>query len=479
MATAQWPPISAVPSGAKPEPAVLDAFHLALLLDLARALSGALEYSSLPSIAVQRVRLLTGAVLVRLGEPSGQGSLSLVAESSAADASRAPASTSAPERAVLRTEAPVWIGTVGSARARFGGEPLLEAVARAGAWAVLPLVVEGHLSGVLALAFDGPRDFDEVSRAFLGEVASLCASALAHGSVFAREHARADASEDARADAESRRRRSERTSRDRTHLFERERFARARAEADTACALEFAEGMERSQRLTAALARAGSVPAALGAIAAHAPAALGALGFSLVWPTGYQGCATFLSLPAGPAGLEAGARLAPGGGWADQEALRCGAPCWLEARELALRFPATADVLASLGGETWVGVPVRDGTAEGVLAFVLARGDLSAIDRGRLTSLTAECALVLEERAGRSERPRGAALPGAEHVAEYEETGPRGPELHLLGAFTCERTTREALGAFRRHRPQVVRAWITSTDGDVPPRRSREEVFRA
>lgn len=86
---------------------------------------------------------------------------------------------------------------------------------------------------------------------------------------------------------------------------------------------------------------------------------------------------------------------------------------------------------------------------------------------------------MLEERAGRSERPRGAALPGAEHVAEYEETGPRGPELHLLGAFTCERTTREALGAFRRHRPQVVRAWITSTDGDVPPRRSREEVFRA
>lgn len=408
MATAQWPPLAGVPRPPSPDDrALLDASHLALLLDLARALSGALDHRALPTVAAHRVRMLTGAAAARLTQLTEAGSLELLAESSADGPGSehgpfALAAVSAPERQVLRTGAAVWIGAAAGRHAPPGTDPLLEAAGRAQTWAFLPLVADERLSGVLALAFDGPRTFDDPGRAFLAEVASECASALARGSLFARERDRADASEDARTTAESRRSRSERVSRDRTRLYERERFARARAEADAAFAMEFAEGMERSQRLTAALARAGSVPGVLAAIAAHAPAAFGALGFSVVWGAGSAWREPIVSPRPAPPGAGAGERLASGSGWAEADVHARGVASWREAGELAPRFPATAEAVAALGGETWLGVPIRVGSATvGVLAFVLAAGDLPVVARGRLTALASECAAVLAERAAR------------------------------------------------------------------------------
>ncbi len=241
------------------EPGALTHEHLGRLLELERALACACEHADIAIIAGERTRTLTGASAAQLAELRDGGGLAVVAEATRAASALPPTTPSwispdAPEHDVVQRRAPVWIGSRAELAER---GPRLAPDALAGGpdavtWAFLPLVASGEVRGVLTLAFDEVRVLDGPTRAFLDEVAVTCGGALARSRLLARAHARASASEKARAAGEVRERNSERRFGDRTRLYERERFARARAEAETAVAVRTAEDLEHARRLSAA-----------------------------------------------------------------------------------------------------------------------------------------------------------------------------------------------------------------------------------
>lgn len=214
--------------------------HLARLLELSRALAGACDHTALAVIAAERARDLTGASWAQVIGLRDDGAAVVLAEASeAAAGSRlepggSRATGPAPEH-VLRAGEPLWLGSRAEAVERWPDLPLdVLAAGPHGAWAFLPLAADDETTGVLALAFDRAQPFDAVTRTFLAEVAAACGAALARGSLFTRARARANASDAARAACELRQRRTDAQVVHRTHLYERERFARARAEAETA-----------------------------------------------------------------------------------------------------------------------------------------------------------------------------------------------------------------------------------------------------
>ncbi|BDG04777.1 GAF domain-containing protein [Anaeromyxobacter oryzae] len=234
------------------DPAALTPDHLARLLDLSRALSGAFGLADVAIVAAERGRVLTGASATQIVEVREADRLAVIAE----DTGRAPPSAprsgtfvraGGPEHDVARSGEPAWLRSRAEASERC---PNLALEALTGgpdgaAWAVLPLVADDEVNGVLTLVFDEVQGFDGPTRAFLCEVAAACGSALARGSLFTRERSRANASEEARAAGEVRERLTARQIADRTRLYERERFARARAEAETIVAVRAANELER------------------------------------------------------------------------------------------------------------------------------------------------------------------------------------------------------------------------------------------
>ncbi|HYG66006.1 MAG TPA: GAF domain-containing protein, partial [Anaeromyxobacteraceae bacterium] len=310
-------------------------------------------------------------------------------------------------------------------------------------------------NGVLTLVFDAARAFDDATRAFLGELAAACGSALARGAVFSHASARANASEEARASCEARQRRSDGQFADRTHLYERERFARARAEAETLVAVHAADDLERVQPLTRALFSADSAREVIAALAEHGPGAFGAVSIEVTRRDDV---------------VEADA---PDEGAA--EVLRNGVPLWLDPKDLARRFPNTAAALRARGAGSWLGVPVpADGAVEAVLTLAFPRERaFTPGDRARLTLLANECASVLARCTARDVNTGVQAVTGAAarcgdaYVVQYEEVGVAGPRTHLLGVFSSERSAREAVRELERTRSLVVHASITAWTVDV------------
>jgi transcriptional regulator with GAF, ATPase, and Fis domain len=226
--------------------AMLTPEHLARLLDLSRALAGACERGEIAVIAAERAHTLTGASATQvLGLRDDGGPLAVIAEATGAAArSRSqPGAIGAtgPEHEVVRSGEPLWLRSRAEASERWRDDALAGGP-DAASWAFLPLVADDETNGVLALVFDDVQAFDAATRRFLGEVAAASGTALARGSLFTQARARANASDEARAACEVRQRRSDGQLADRTHLYERERFARARAEAETAAAVHAAPG---------------------------------------------------------------------------------------------------------------------------------------------------------------------------------------------------------------------------------------------
>jgi hypothetical protein len=159
-------------------------------------------------------------------------------------------------------------------------------------------------------------------------MASECANALARGTVFTRQRERAEASEEARAAGEARLRRSERL----VDFFERERFARARADAGTALAIRYADDVERAQRLTRALAHAETERDVIAALARHGAGAFGGIGVSLLVDTGEE---LQVVASAGPSARVAGVgtRVRSDGPYAEAEVFRTGTSSWKDGRE--------------------------------------------------------------------------------------------------------------------------------------------------
>ncbi len=500
MATSHGPPRGAV-SGShaaedgklQGEPAVLTPEHLARLLDLARALSGACEHADIATIAAERGRVLTGASATQVAELREGGGLAVLAEATGgapAFRRRAPSSirAGAPEHDVVRSGGPVWIGSRTEASERC---PNLAVDALTGgpdgaAWAFLPLVADDEVNGVLTLVFDEVQVFDEPTRAFLGEVAAACGNALARGSLFTQERTRANASEEARAAGEVRQRHSERQVGDRTRLFERERFARARAEAETVVAVQAADDLERAQRLTSALYLADTARDVVAALVKHGVDGFGAAGLELT-RRGAGGALETVAAAGSPLRAAAAeARTRSEGATAEAEVLRTGVPLWLDPEELGRRFPVSSQALLARGAGSWLGVPVPgDDDIDAVLSVAFPRERaFTKGDRARLALLAVECASVLTRctardagAAARATAPRaaGAQPPGA-FVVQYDETGVNGPVARILGVFSSETSARDALRELDRTRSLVVRASITSWTLDVPRLRTRVDI---
>ncbi|WP_242343382.1 GAF domain-containing protein [Anaeromyxobacter terrae] len=464
--------------------------QLTRLLELARALSGTVDHADVAAIAAERARVLTGAAAAQLAEMDDGDELAPIAESPGDVPARpsAPLSTRAsePAREAARTRTAIWIASRAEARAGYRNVPL---VAFGGgpehaAWAFLPLVADDALGGVLTLAFDEAPAFDPSTRAFLAEVASACANALARGSLFARERDRADASDEARASGEVRQLRSDRLVDDRTHLFERERFARARAEAEAVVAVHLADSLERAQRLTAALAHAETEEDVVAALAAQGLDGFGAALLTLARRTAGGGL-ELVPLAGVPASAPAPVDPAS----PEAEVFRTASALWLDAPERVHRFPAAAH--DPLAGETgsWLGAPLPGPEgARGVLALAFPYGRaFTPGDRARLTLLAEECASALSRCAVRDAEAaaRAAALseklakPLVTFVVQYEEEGRDRPDARVLGVFSSEAAAREALRELDRTRSLLVRAWITSWALDVPLPVTRVEVALA
>jgi PAS domain S-box-containing protein len=105
----------------------------------------------------------------------------------------------APVSVAVRTGEPVWLESRADYARRF---PTSEATARNAdsppelAVACLPLMFEGTALGVLALAFEGARTFEDSERRFLGILSHYCAQALERAGRFENERgARASAEE--------------------------------------------------------------------------------------------------------------------------------------------------------------------------------------------------------------------------------------------------------------------------------------------
>ncbi len=495
MAIPHGPPPAVSGSHAAPqaEAAVLTPEHLARLLDLARALSGACEHAEIATIAAERGRALTGASATQIAGLREGGELAVLGEATGvalAFRRRAPASIlpGAPEHDVVRSGGPVWIGSPSEASERCPNLALdaLTGGLHGAAWAFLPLVADDEVNGVLTLVFDEDQSFDGPTRAFLAEVAAACGSALARGSLFTRARARANASEEARAAGEVRERRSERQVEDRTHLYERERFARARAEAETVVAVRAADDLEHAQRLTAALYLAETARDVVAALVKHGVDGFGALWLELTRQGAGGMLETVATAGAPPRGDAAERPTRSGAATAEAEVFRTGTPLWLDPEELARRFPGSSRAALARGAGSWLGAPVPgDDDVAAVLSVAFPRARAFTVgDRARLALLADECASALSRcaahNAGAAARATAlraaAAKPADAFVVQYDETEVEGPVAHILGVFSSETSARDALRELDRTRSLVVHASITSWTLDVPHPRTRVEI---
>ncbi|WP_242359882.1 GAF domain-containing protein [Anaeromyxobacter sp. SG17] len=440
---------------------VLTPDDLARLLDLSRALAVACEHADIAVIAAERAGALTGASVTQVMELRDDATLALVAEATGAAATRrdeeeASIGSTGPEQHAARAGAPLWISSLAEAPQHYPG---IEFDALTGgpfgaSWAFLPLVADDETNGVLTLAFDAEQEFDPHARAFLGEVAAACGNALARGSLFTQERARANASEKALAACGVRQRRSDKQFEDRTHLYERERFARARAEAEAVTAVHAADDLERVQPFTSALFGAETAKDVVAALVDFGPDAFGALGVELT-----------------PRDVAGEGRDGAGPQAAEAEVARLEEPLWLDPKELAVRFPETSAALLARGAGAWLGVPVPDeDSAHAVLSIAFPKERaFTPGDRTRLLLLASESASVLARCAAREAAATQAdiAKPASAFVVQYEEDGATGPVTRVLGVFSSEATAREALRELDRARSLVCHASITSWSLDV------------
>lgn len=94
----------------------------------------------------------------------------------------------------VRTAEPVWLSSREEMAERF--PPALHGLPSAddAAWAVLPLVAEGRVRGILGLGYAEPRTFSDDDRGFALALARLCAQALERAWLYeAERRARAEA----------------------------------------------------------------------------------------------------------------------------------------------------------------------------------------------------------------------------------------------------------------------------------------------
>ena len=174
----------------------------ARLQALTAALSTASTLDEVAAAVVEHATAVFGAVGTVIARLTSEGQeLELMRAGAmpqdARDAwNRFPVSAPVPLAEVARTGQPLFLESRDEWAERYPAlVPLLEATGHQ-ANAVLPLVADGRVLGVLGAAFDAPRRFDADDRALALAVAHQCAQALERARLFEAERA-------ARADAEA------------------------------------------------------------------------------------------------------------------------------------------------------------------------------------------------------------------------------------------------------------------------------------
>ncbi|HEX8966540.1 MAG TPA: PAS domain S-box protein [Chloroflexota bacterium] len=157
-----------------------------------QAFARALTPDDVARVVSRQVLPLTGAALATLAVLSEAGDGLELLDAGADDLAltaprRIPLEASASIAEAVRTRQPLWL-VVSSADAR-GSSPPSEVSPDFPAMAVLPLVLDDHVSGALALGFAEERAFGTDERALLMGIAAHCAAALERAATFARERA--------------------------------------------------------------------------------------------------------------------------------------------------------------------------------------------------------------------------------------------------------------------------------------------------
>ncbi len=113
---------------------------------------------------------------------------------------RVPRDAPRPLAEAARTAEPVFIRSGEEFRARY---PAMPSIAHDGAWASLPLGMEGRLLGAVGWSFGGARTFEEDERRFLTLLAQQCSQALERARLYRAATVAREEAEQARANAEA------------------------------------------------------------------------------------------------------------------------------------------------------------------------------------------------------------------------------------------------------------------------------------
>jgi PAS domain S-box-containing protein len=182
-----------------PPPAERFAERLAWLQDVTAALSASATEADVARSVFEKGLQIVGASGGSLSFPSGDDLVHVAhAFGSLARRGGAPAvhpeALRVPLAEAFRSQAPVWIGSAEALVARYPrlvepGKALSE-----GAWAAVPLTVQGRPLGVLGVAFAGVHAFEAEERAFVVALAQLAAQAIERARLFeVQKHLRAQA----------------------------------------------------------------------------------------------------------------------------------------------------------------------------------------------------------------------------------------------------------------------------------------------
>lgn len=160
--------------------------YLARLALVARALTASMRPSEVVDIIIRQGMAGLGAeggVLALVAADGVIVPVETVGYTNEAVAAFAPmhVGQELPLTVAVRDAEPVWVPSRADAAARF---PALVRAAVSGsrAWAAIPLVTDGLVTGVLGVSFLAPRDFLDLERMFISALADQCALALGvHG----------------------------------------------------------------------------------------------------------------------------------------------------------------------------------------------------------------------------------------------------------------------------------------------------------
>nr|WP_255449941.1 MULTISPECIES: GAF domain-containing protein [Myxococcaceae] len=174
--------------------------HVARLKSVSAALSGALTPEQVAEVVMEQGRRALGAILASVVRFTPDGRELEIVGTLGIDAPtqdfyrRFSVDTPVPIADAARTGEPVLLETPEERERRYPHIPRTQDITLTGAWASLPLWVEGRPLGALGFVFAEPRRFSALELDLMQSLGQQCAQAFERGRLYAAErHAREEA----------------------------------------------------------------------------------------------------------------------------------------------------------------------------------------------------------------------------------------------------------------------------------------------